>query len=121
VTFLRQILTGEKKFFYQDQITPVTVPRLQYLNMALILKKVYDVPAVRAYLPDYDEDVAKRMSQEFLYPIVHRLDSTFFQRAIAEIEQYQVEQQPARMPPTLNIKPELLSILKSAATGRGAR
>ena len=46
VTFLRQILTGEKKFFYQDQITPVTIPRIQHLNMALILKKVYDVTAV---------------------------------------------------------------------------
>jgi len=73
----------------------VVVPRIQFLSTELVMSKVYDIPAVRAYLPDFDKDAAKRMSRQFLFAIVHKLDPDFFRRAIREIESHIVEKKPA--------------------------
>lgn len=49
------------------------------------MERVYDVPEVRKYLPDYDETPEKYMSRDFLFAIVNKIDSTFFPRIAAEI------------------------------------
>jgi hypothetical protein len=111
---MKQILTGEKSYFLQSEIGTLTIPRLQYLNMELIVQKVYNIAAVRKYLPDYTDNPSKRLCRDFMFAIVHKLDPDFFKQAVAEIETHIVEKKPAILPKTLSIKPELLAILKRA-------
>ena len=67
---------------------------------------------MRVYLPDFDKDVAKRMPRDFLFSIVNKLDSEFFANAIGEIQTRQNANPESKLPPILNVKPELLNILQ---------
>ena len=86
VQFLKKILEGDKNFFYQHQVPVINILRINNLNINLVLEKVYKIPLVRSYLPDFDKDIGKRMSRDFLFAIVNKLYHSFFQHAIDEIE-----------------------------------
>jgi hypothetical protein len=55
----------------------------------MVINKVYNIPQVRQYLPDFEKDASKRIPRQFLFAIVHKLDPEFFRRAIDEIERTQ--------------------------------
>ena len=40
---------------------------------------------MRQYLPDYEESPEKKISREFLFSIVNKVDPTFFSRAVKEL------------------------------------
>lgn len=91
----------------------VYIHKLQHLTLTNVLAKVYTNATVRKYLPDYDQPV-KYMNREFLFAIVNRLDPTFFDRACQEIEALPKPKKENEVPKTLNIKPDLLNILRRA-------
>ncbi len=37
----------------------------------MVINKVYNIPQVRQYLPDFEKDASKRMTGQFLFAIVH--------------------------------------------------
>ena len=79
-----------------------------------MLDKVYSEPEVRAYLPDFERDAARRINRNFLFQIVNKIDFNFFPQAIKEIEARTMIKAQSEVPTTIQIKPELLAILKSA-------
>ena len=78
------------------------------------MKKVYDVPEVRKYLPDYPEHPDRYMNRDFLYSIINKLDTTFFQRAQIEVSDRRKEKVAEVKPTTIQIKPDLLKVLREA-------
>ena len=87
----------------------------------MVLSKVYNNPQVRQYLPDFEKDATKRIPRQFLFSIVNKLDSDFFKRAIDEIERTREEKIPAKVAQQLNIKSELLAILRKSNYNATAR
>lgn len=85
VAFLRDILSGKKKYFYTHEMTMINVSRIEHLTVKGVLDKVYDIPEVRQYLPDIEDHPEKRINRDFLFAIVHKLDSTFFVRVTEEL------------------------------------
>ena len=87
IRFLRDILVGNKKYFHTHEMALVNITRLPDLTVKNVLEKVYDVPEVRIYLPDFDSEPEKRIARDFLFSIVHKLDGTFFRRVVSELEE----------------------------------
>jgi len=108
-------LSGTKKYFYTHEVAAVNVSRMPNLTVKNVLDKVYAVPEVRIYLPDIEGDPEKRMSREYLFSIVHKIDSTFFRRVVAELEEKQAAVKSLEQPTTMKIRPELLQFLETAA------
>lgn len=48
------------------------------------MEKVYGVPEVRKYLPDYDEP-EKFIPRDWLFAVVNKIDPTFFKRVVREV------------------------------------
>ena len=92
----------------------LNIVRLRHLNLKNVLDKVYDEPDVRVYLPDFERDAARRINRNFLFQIVNKIDPNFFPLAIKEIEARTMIKAQSEAPTTIQIKPELLAILKSA-------
>ena len=65
------------------------VPRLQHLTVENVIDKVYNVPEVRIYLPDFAKEPEARIPREFLFAIVHKIDPSFFTRVTRELENKQ--------------------------------
>ena len=49
------------------------------------MQKVYHIPDVRKYLPDYPDHPERYMNRDFLYSIVNKLDPSFFKRVQHEV------------------------------------
>jgi hypothetical protein len=113
ITFLRQILSGEKKYFLQTEIPSVRVLRHKLISVDRVLKRVRKSPAIAVYLPDYEEGEEKRMDRDFLFALVNKLDGDFFNRANQMIENRAVSKLREKKPEhTLKIKTELLAVLR---------
>jgi len=70
---------------------------------------------VRAYLPDYEKDVVKRMNRNFLFYIINKTDTKFFNSAIQLLDAAYSSKESVNRNQTLNINNAgLLTILKSA-------
>lgn len=81
VHFLKQILEGTKSYFTNTDIPNVFVQKLDGLTVKSVLAQVYNVPEVRAYLPDFDENPERYINREYLFAIVNRIDPSYFRRA----------------------------------------
>ena len=88
--------------------------RLERLTVKNVMEKVYNIPEVRVYLPDYDKHADRYMNRDFLFSIVNKLDSSFFKRAMHEVGSRRKAKAEAVKPATLQIKPDLLEILREA-------
>lgn len=114
IEFLKQILQGKKSYFLNHDVPYVYVQKLERLTIKNVMEKVYDVPEVRQYLPDYPEHADRYMNRDFLFSIVNRIDSSFFRRVTSEIGARRKEKKAEEKPQTLEIQPDLLRILKEA-------
>lgn len=82
--FMQQILTREKKFFFNDGVYRCQVECLSEFSIKRLLDIVKDNADVMAYLPEVDLDNPRMMQREFLVNIMATLDHTFFDRAVDE-------------------------------------
>ena len=80
--FLKEILSGKKKYFLQAQVTNITVPSCPELTVARVIQKVKDHEAVMAYLPSVSENGKQYIERGFLFNIVNTIDPKFFQAAL---------------------------------------
>jgi hypothetical protein len=85
IQFLRDILSGKKKYFYTHDIAMINVCRIEHLTVKSVLDKIYNMPDVRVYLPDFDTEPEKRINRDYLFAIVHKLDPSFFKRVTEEL------------------------------------
>jgi hypothetical protein len=92
----------------------VYVQKLNRLTVKNVMDKVYDIPEVRKYLPDYPSHPERYMNRDFLYSIVNKLDPTFFKRAQHEVAEHRKTKVAQERPVTMQIKPDLLKILQEA-------
>lgn len=115
IQFIKALLTGQKQYFFNKDVPTVFIEKLQHLTVKNVLDRVYNVPEVRVYLPDYDKHPERSMSREFLFAIVNKVDPTFFQRAQQEIHSKKKAKVPAAdKQESLSVKPELMKILEDA-------
>jgi hypothetical protein len=92
----------------------VYIDQLEGLTVKNVLDKVYKVPDVRKYLPDYEEP-EKFIPRDWLFAIVNKLDPTFFKRAAAEVsEKRKKPQEEETKVTTMTVQPDLLKIIREA-------
>lgn len=112
VEFLRALLSGEKKYFYNHEVPVVYIQKLNKVTIKQVLKKAYNVPDIRVYLPDFDTHPERKMFRDFLFGIVNKLDPTFFKRAVRDAMDLQPKKpEDENKRKTLVVQPELLKIL----------
>ena len=108
------MLTGEKLYLLNHAVPYVYVQKLNRLTVKNVMQKVYNIPEVRKYLPDYPEHPERYMNRDFLYSIVNVLDPSFFKRAQHEVAEHRKTIVAQDKPVTIQIKPDLLKILQEA-------
>ena len=84
--FLREILSGKKKYFLQSEISHIIVPTFPELTVARVIKMVREHKSVMQYLPTVSEDGKQYIERDFLFDIVNTCDPKFFRDALAELE-----------------------------------
>lgn len=115
ISFLRQILSGEKKYYLQAEIPSVRVLRHKQISVDKVLKIVRKNKEMSQYLPDYEEGESKRIDRDFLFALVNKMDPDFFARANKQIEQRALNKLNVKKPAqTLKIRSELMSVLQQA-------
>lgn len=82
---MRDVLTGNKLYFKNIEVPCVYVQKMENLTLKNVLDKVYDVAAVRQYLPDFEDNPEKNLSRDFVFAIVNKIDPTFFARLTDEL------------------------------------
>jgi hypothetical protein len=114
IDFLRDILTGKKKYFKNNDIPYFHMQKLEHITIKNVMKKVYDVPDVRIYLPDYRTKPEKHMNRDYLFAILNKLDPSYFNRVTTEVESRR-KPKPAdeNKIETISVKQELFDVLKS--------
>lgn len=55
------------------------------MNMATVIGKIKKVDEVMQYLPDLDDQSAKRLPRDYVFSIVNKVDGSFFRRAFHEV------------------------------------
>jgi len=84
---MSSLLKGQKKFFRRNEVKSVIVPISPWLTVKKVIQMVSKIPKIMSYLPDESELLASRTSRDYLFTIVHTLDSEFFPGAMKEIEE----------------------------------
>jgi len=105
---------GTKKYFTNKEVPNVYVVKLDHLTVKNVMDKVYHVPEVRCYLPEFDEPAHKKMNRDFLFAIVNKIDASYFTRAQNDIEETFPKKAVENKVDSIEIRPELLEILKAA-------
>ena len=80
--FIKQLFSGEKKFFYTKDITIVCVPRSTHISLKHVLRMVMERPEIMVYLPDITNVNTKAVDRIFLFNIVNTIDPYFFQKEV---------------------------------------
>ena len=122
IEFLRMIMTGEKRYFLNKDVPVVYVQKLNKITVGEILRKVYHLREVRAYLPDFETYPERKMNRDFLFGIVNKLDPTFFTRATRDAAAMQpVKPEDETKRKTLVVQPAVLKMLKETSKLVNAR
>lgn len=87
INFMKDILSGKKKFFRRNEIKPVLVPMNPALSVKRVIEMVKKSKLIMNYLPNANELCHERISREYLFTIINTLDPDFFPGAIAELEE----------------------------------
>lgn len=114
IDFLKQLLAGDKLYFLNHEVPYVYVQKVGPLTVKNVMEKVYHLPEVRKYLPDYPEHPERYMNRDFLYSIVNKLDPTFFRRVSQEVNAQRKAKAEEVAPQSMQIRPDLLRVLQEA-------
>ena len=72
--FIRDILSGKKKYFLRREIISLKVPTCPELTVANVMEQVKAHQQIMVYLPDFKEGAKKYIERDFLFCIVNTID-----------------------------------------------
>jgi len=84
--FIRDILSGKKKYFLRREIISLKVPTCPELTVANVMQQVKAHQQIMAYLPDFKDGAKNYIERDFLFCVVNTIDQQYFRQALAEIE-----------------------------------
>lgn len=111
LTFVKQLLNGEKLYFYSRDVNMVKVPRFATLSVKIVLDKVASRHDIMRYIPDIKKHDSKAIDREFLFNIVNTVDCEFFNTEIERVEKEREERQVKEESDTIAIRPELYQLI----------
>lgn len=113
IQFLRQVLSGTKDYFHCYEMPTVVVPRHELLSVERVLNIIKNNDSILKFLPDFDDETAKRMPRDFLFAMVNKLDNDFFKRALSQLDKRIKEKAEEKEAATMEVRPELLNLIKN--------
>ncbi len=72
--FIRDILSGKKKFFLRQEIFSLKVPSCPELTVENVMKQVKAHQQNMAYLPDFKDAAKNYFERDFLFCVVNTID-----------------------------------------------
>ena len=72
--FIRDILSGKKKYFLRREIISLKVPICPELTVANVMQQVKAYQQIIVYLPDFKDGVKKYIERDFLFSAVNNID-----------------------------------------------
>ena len=77
--FLKQILSGKKLFYTNEQIRKVIVPRFKQLTFDRVMEYARTRPGILRYLPDPEDKRNEILiDRQFLFTIVNTIEPYYF-------------------------------------------
>ena len=84
--FLKQLLSGAKRYFKNSEVRPVNVPRYKTLSLKHVLEFAIRHQTIATYLPDQLDKPEPQVDREFVFTIVNTCDPSFFPNQLARVE-----------------------------------
>ena len=89
--FLRALLNGRKRYFRNDSVRKVNVPRYKQLTLSKVLDHCISKPELLRYIPNFPMGGEVHVDRDFLFTIVNILDPKFFSAQLRDIEEVKRE------------------------------
>ena len=72
--FIRDILSGKKKYFLRREIISLKIPTCPELTVANVMQHVKAHQQIMVYLPDFKDGAKNYIERDFLFCVVNTID-----------------------------------------------
>ena len=111
--FLRALLNGRKRYFKNDSVRKVNVPRYKQLTLSKVLDHCIAKPELLRYIPNFPMGGEVHVDRDFLFTIVNTLDPQFFPAQLRAIEEVKREKCANVEEDIIEVKPEIMELLNA--------
>ena len=111
--FIRALLNGRKRYFKNDELRKVKVPRYKQLTFAKVLDHCAGKPTVMAYLPNQRLDGEPTCDRDFLFTILNTLEPDYFPAQLREVEEEKKLKMQSQVSDVIEVKPEILELINA--------
>ena len=114
IYWLREIMSGKRKFLKHHEMRSCYCPQYQSLSIAHVLEFAFSYPNVRDYFPE-DRDMP-RLPREWILNMCHSLLKDDFQNFIDNKVEDRNEALKSTKGLTMNMAPEIYEIYKNSSS-----
>ena len=123
--YIRALLNGRKRYFKNDELRKVKVPRYKQLTFTKVLDYCSGKPTMMSYLPNQRLDGEPTCDREFLFTILNTLDPDYFPAQLRAVEEEKKEKMESKSEDVIEVRPEIMDLInafdypiKSKGSGR---
>ena len=123
--FVRALLNGRKRYFKNDELRKVKVPRYKQLTYLKVLDHCTSKPTVMSYIPNQRLDGEPTCDREFLFTILNTLDPDYFPAQLRAVEEEKKQRMESKSEDVIEVRPEIMDLInafdcptKSKGSGR---
>ena len=76
--FVRAVMNGRKRYFKNEEVRKVRVPRYKQLTYQRVIEYCNEKPNIMRYLPNQRLDGEPTCDREFLFTILNTIEPEYF-------------------------------------------
>ena len=111
--FIRALLNGRKRYFKNDELRKVKVPRYKQLTYQRVIEHCAGKPTVMSYLPNQRLDGEPTCDRDFLFTILNTLEPEYFPEQLREVEEEKKQRLQSKSEDVIEVKPEILELINA--------
>ena len=111
--FIRALLNGRKRYFKNDELRKVKVPRYKQLTYTRVMQYCNERENILRYLPHQCLDGEPTCDRDFLFTIVNTLEPDYFPAQLREVEEEKKQRMQSQVSDVIEVKPEILELINT--------
>ena len=111
--FIRALLNGRKRYFKNDALRKVKVPRYKQLTYSKVIDHCTSKPTIMAYLPNQRLDGEPTCDRDFLFTILNTLEPDYFPAQLQEVEEEKKQRMQSKTEDVIEVKPEIMDLINA--------